>query len=74
MKVAKSKASNDVVENEAVSAASDADGEGGMPLEDEDDFLVSDSEETEAAAKNAQMALSRVLDVDIDGGWNEGAP
>jgi len=37
----------------------------------EDDFLVSDAEENQAAVKNA---TSHVIDVDIDGGWKEGSP
>ena len=40
----------------------------------EDDFLVSDAEENQAAVKNAQLATSHAIDVDIDGGWKEGSP
>lgn len=43
-------------------------------VDEEDDFLASDGEESEAAAKNAQLAASHVIDVDIDGGWKVGSP
>ncbi|KAF8321224.1 DNA ligase I [Clavulina sp. PMI_390] len=61
-------------EEEAASAASDGGEDEIPPEEEEDDFLVSDGEETKAAVKNAQMALSHVIDVDVDGGWKPGSP
>lgn len=60
-----------VTKDEASSAAEDDEHPDDAP-EEEDDFLVSDGEEAEAAAKNAAMAASRVVDVDIDGGWKQG--
>jgi DNA ligase-1 len=54
--------------------ASAAENEGDHHVDEEDDFLVSDGEESQAAVKNAQLAVSRVIDVDIDGGWKEGSP
>lgn len=73
MKAAKKKTVPDPMEDEEASSAVENE-EGNVLPEEEDDFLASDGEETEAAAKNAQMALSRILDVDIDGGWKEGTP
>lgn len=42
--------------------------------EDDEDLLVSDAEESKAAVKIAQLALSRTVDVDVDGGWKDGDP
>lgn len=72
VKVAKGKTASNTVKEEPTSSAEQE--EGDPPLEEEDDFLASDGEEAEAAVKNAQMALSHVIDVDVEGGWKEGAP
>lgn len=45
----------------------------GDHMGEEDDFLASDGEESQAAVKNAKLAISHVIDVDIDGGWKEGS-
>ena len=42
------------------------------PVDEEEDFLVSDTEEGSAAITNAQLALSKTVDVDVDGGWKVG--
>ena len=42
------------------------------PVDEEEDFLVSDTEEGNAAITNAQLALSKTVDVDVDGGWEVG--
>lgn len=60
-------------EDEAMSAAEN-EGNDDIAAEEEDDFLVSDGEESKAATKNAQLALSRIIDVDIEGGWKVGSP
>jgi len=56
-------------------AAAEESGEDEVPIEeDEEDFLVSDGEESKAAVKAAQLALTRTVDVDVDGGWKFGDP
>lgn len=52
---------------EASSAAEDD----GAAADEDEDLLVSDGEEGEAALKNAQ---SKVIDVEFNGGWKEGTP
>jgi len=70
MKAARKKPENSpkIEDDEEVSTAENEDDH------QEDDFLVSDTEENQAAVKNAQLATSHVIDVDIDGGWKEGSP
>ncbi|KAF9509239.1 hypothetical protein BS47DRAFT_1377634 [Hydnum rufescens UP504] len=42
------------------------------PIEEEEEFLISDTEEGSAAITNAQLAMSKTVDVDVDGGWKVG--
>jgi hypothetical protein len=42
------------------------------PIEEAEDFLISDTEEGSAAVTNAQLAMSKTVDVDVDGGWKVG--
>ncbi|KAF9504468.1 hypothetical protein BS47DRAFT_1368773 [Hydnum rufescens UP504] len=42
------------------------------PIEEEEEFLISDAEEGSAAITNAQLAMSKTVDVDVDGGWKVG--
>jgi hypothetical protein len=44
------------------------------PVDEEEDLLAPDGEEGKAALRNASLALSKVVDVDLDEGWKEGAP
>lgn len=60
-------------EEEEADAVASAKEDDVVDQEDEEDAL--DGEEGQKAAlTNAQLALSRIVDVDIDGGWKEGEP
>lgn len=73
MKNGRSKATvkEDPIEEDASSAVEN---DNAVEPEEEDDFLVSDGEEEKAASKNAQLALTHIIDVDVEGGWKVGAP
>jgi hypothetical protein len=42
------------------------------PIEEEEEFQISDTEEGSTAITNAQLAMSKTVDVDVDGGWKVG--